>query len=623
MSNIIKNALACISVLMVAYHAIASQYLFFGQWEHQTIHLLFIFLLCFLSFAEKSTSTLARTSIFGCILTGIVCCAYVYLNISELEGSQGFPTEVAVWIGCALILVTMIGTYLAWGIPLLVVAVIFVAYFVWGHHLSGPLFHTEYDFDYIISFLSVGLSGIYGTFLSISADQVFLFVVFGSLLSIFKVDNLFMEIGKILGRYMRGGPGMTAIISNGLIGMVSGAPVASVAITAPFVMPYMRKSGYDVDEGGGIIACAATGSQLMPPIMGAAAFLMATFIGKPYSVVMLAGILPAIFFYFAAGIGVQCIAVSKNFESVEMKVDWGLILRRLPVFIAPIVLIFCMLLMRYSPAMTAFWATVITIIVGLARKETRPTVQEFFNAIRSGAVTSAKIGISMALIGIVAQTLISTGMGTKLASLINYIAEGQLFIALVMTMIVALILGCAVPPVAAYALCAIVVVPTLTQMGVDLLRAHMFCFYFSIISAVTPPVGLASLATSGITGGSYWKTSVHGFKLSSIGFVLPYMIIYNPIFSFDMTNPTWTITSLVTITVTIIAISALLYGALHRQLNGIEKGLCTITTLVGSWHIFGGNSMNNFLSIAITVAVAVVMLFVFLLQKKRDNVVMA
>lgn len=618
MTSCIKKALAVLSILMVVYHAVASQYLYFGQWEHQTIHLLLIFLLCFLSFAAKASSGLMRSFIGACVLAGVLCCLYIYANIEELEASQGFPTETAVWVGCVLIAVTMIGTYMAWGVPLLVVAVTFVGYFLWGDQLSGPLYHAPYSFDYVISFLSVGLSGIYGTFLSISADQVFLFVVFGSMLTIFKVEGMFMEIGKILGRYMRGGPGMTAVISNALIGMVSGAPVASVAITGPFVMPYMKKSGYDEDEAGGIVACAATGSQLMPPVMGAAAFLMATFIGQPYSVVMLAGILPAVLFYFAAAMGVQCMAVAKEFTPVEMDVDWGIIVRRLPVFIAPIALIFAMLLMRYSPAMTAFWACVVTMVVGYARKETRPTLQELLASLQTGAVTGAKIGISLALIGLVAQTLVSTGMGTKLASLINYIAEGQLFIALVVTMLVALILGCAVPPAAAYALCAIVVVPTLTHMGVDLLRAHMYCFYFSIISAVTPPVGLASLAASGITGGSYWKTSVHGFKLSCIGFVLPFMIVYNPVFSFDMSNPVWALSSLVSITATIVAISALLYGALHLKLNGAEKLLAASIVVLGVWHIFGGSGMNATVSCLVALSTGALLAALYMLQKRRD-----
>lgn len=617
MRNIGMTILSIASIVMVFYQALSSQYLILGQWEHQTVHLYFLVLLTFMSILVKSSNKLVSAVCQLCMVIGLIGCAYVFLNITELEANQGFPTDIAVVVGCGLILITMIGSYLSWGLPLLVVALAFMLYFFFGHHLSGVLYHTEFGFDYIISYLCIGLSGIYGMFLAISSDQVFLFIVFGSLLSIFKVDTLFMEIGKLLGRYVSGGPGMSAVISNALIGMVSGAPVASVAITGPFVMPYMKKSGYSDVETGAIVATAATGGQLMPPVMGAAAFIMASFIGEPYSVVMLAGILPALLFYVAVAFGVQCMAIGKGFTRVQMTVDWGLIGRRIWVFITPIILIFYMLLEHFSPAMVAFWACIVTLVVGYARKETRPTFSELLAGIRNGAITGAKIGISLALIGIVSQTLISTGMGAKLASFVTMIAEGRLLIALLVTMVIALILGCAVPPAAAYALCAIVVVPTLTAMGVNLLVANMYCFYFSIISAVTPPVGLASLAASGITGASYGKTGVHAFRLALIGFILPFMIVYNPLFSFNTTDLLWFVTSPVTILIAILALSILCYGAFLRKLTPGEYPLAAATVLAASLHVFGGNYFSPVVMIGLTVASLVLIGTMYVLQKRR------
>lgn len=355
-----------------------------------------------------------------------------------------------------------------------------------------------------------------------------------------------------------------------------------MAITGPFVLPYMNRSGYNVDEAGGILACSATGSQLMPPVMGAAAFMMATFIGQPYAVVMLAAILPAVLFYFAVAMGVQFLSVRKDLKTVQLDVDWGLIRRRVFIFIIPIGLIFAMLLLRYSPANTAFWASIVTLVVGFAIKDTRPTWKELIQSLVSGAVTGAKIGISLALIGMVAQTLISTGLGSKLASLIHMLAGGHLFIALVVTMIVSLILGCAVPPAAAYALCAIIIIPTLTPMGVALLPAHMFCFYFSIIAAVTPPVGLASLAATGISGGNYAITSVHGFRLSLSGFILPFLIVYNPLFSLDFSNMAWSVCSLLCILAGLMSLDALLYGAMVRIFRPVDY-LVSLLVCTGSF----------------------------------------
>lgn len=575
-----KAVLTVGGLAMVVYHAVASQYLYFSQWEHQTIHFAFLFLMVFMSYAIKAKSRLAAVGLYLCLAAALACCVYVYGNIEELEMSQGFPTRAALLAGLCLILATALGTWLCWGLPLLLVAVIFVAYFFFGHLLSGPLYHPAFGFDYVVSMLSVGLSGLYGLFMSISADQVFMFVVFGALLGIFKVEGLLMELGKILGRRLRGGAGLTGVFSNSLIGMVSGAPVANVAITGPFVLPYMNKSGYSVDEAGGILACSATGSQLMPPVMGAAAFMMATFIGRPYAVVMLAAILPAALFYFAVAVGVQFLSVRKDLQTVHMDVDWALIRRRLPVFVLPIGLIFAMLLMRYSPSNTAFWASVVTLVTGFAIKDTRPGRRELVRSLVSGAVTGAKIGISLALIGMVAQTLISTGLGSKLASLIHILAGGQLFIALLVTMVVALILGCAVPPAAAYALCAIIIIPTLT-----------------------PPVGLASLAATGISGGNYALTSVHGFRLSLSGFILPFLIIYNPLFSFDFSNVAWGACSLVCILTGLTSLDALLYGAMARPFTLRDYTLSAVVMLASFWLTIWGAHLAPLACVLVTLGV--------------------
>ncbi len=605
------------ALAMVAYHAVASQYLFFSQWEHQTIHFAFLFLLVFLSAARKSGRRSVRCFLHAALIIALCCCAYVYLNTEELEMSQGFPTPTALLVGICLMLGTALCTWLSWGLPLLVIAVVFIAYFFLGHLLGGPLYHPPFSFDYVVSMLSVGLSGLYGTFMSISADQVFLFVVFGSLLGAFKVEGLLMEAGRILGRRLRGGAGLTAVFSNSLIGMVSGAPVANVAITGPFVLPYMLRSGYSVDEAGGIIACSATGSQLMPPVMGAAAFMMATFIGQPYAVVMLAGILPAIFFYFAVSMACQFLSVRKNLQTEVMEVDWRLIRRRAPVFIIPIGIIFAMLLFRYSPANTAFWAGAATFLTGFLLRDTRPAWKDLVSALVKGAVTGAKIGISLALIGMVAQTLISTGLGSKLASLISLLAGGHLFIALVLTMLISLILGCAVPPAAAYALCAIIIIPTLTSMGVGLLPAHMFCFYFSIIAAVTPPVGLASLAATGISGGSYAVTSAHGFRMALSGFILPFLIIYNPVFSLDFSAPLWSVCSVICILSGLLSLDALLYGAMLRAFRPADYFLSLAVCLGSVWVTLRGGGLPGPLLLGGTALVLLLLAAHFFLQRGK------
>lgn len=608
--------LVVLSVGMIIYHIVSSQYLVFGQWEHQTIHLTFLFLLSFLGVLLKTEKISAKILLTACMLAAVACCVYVFLNLEELEISFGFPSPTAVKVGVTMIVLVFIATIINWGITLPLVAAVFVAYFFFGHLLGGSLYHAEFELDYIVSYLCIGMSGIYGMFLSISANQIFLFVIFGALLSVFRVNTLFMELGKIVGTVLRGGPGLTAVVSSSLVGMVSGAPVANVAITGAFTIPYMKKIGYTPEEAGAIEAVASTGGQLMPPVMGAAAFLMATFIGEPYSVVMIAAIIPAIIFYFSVTLGVQFLATAKEMPIICEKVNWPLIWRRLPVFILPIGVTFVLLMMRYSPMNVAFWAILTTVIVGYAQKETRPKPGEVLKNACDGAVVGAKIGICLALVGIMAQTLITTGLGSKIASLVHLLSGGSLFLGLLLTMVVAIILGCSVPPAAAYALCAVVIVPTIVPLGADLLAAHLFSFYFAIISAITPPVGLASLAAAGLSGGNFLQTGLKGFRLAFAGFVLPYMIVYNPIFTWDTSDPLWFSASFLMIGVAFTALSALMYNVCLVHLDAADKAMAAATTLLSFGYVFGGGHVSPFLGMLWIAATLAVFVLLILRQKR-------
>lgn len=616
MQRIGQLSLTILAALMILYHIAASQYLVFSQWEHQTIHLGFLFLLSFLGILVKTRNVPARVGLLVCMAAAVACCAYVFVNVEELEMSFGFPSTAAVWVGVTMIVLVFVATIINWGMTLPLVATAFVLYFFFGHLLGGTLFHAEFSFKYIISYLCIGMSGIYGMFLSISANQIFLFVIFGALLSVFKVNGLFMELGKILGAFLRGGPGLTAVVSSSLVGMVSGAPVANVAITGAFTIPYMKKVGYTPEEAGAIEAVASTGGQLMPPVMGAAAFLMATFIGQPYSVVMLAAIIPAIIFYFAVILGVQFLATAKDVPIVREKVDWSMIWRRLPVFIFPIGVTFVMLMLRYSPMNVAFWAIMTTLVVGFAGKDTRPEWHDLLKNACDGAVVGAKIGICLALVGIMAQTLITTGLGSKIASLVHLLSGGSLFVALLLTMTVAIILGCSVPPAAAYALCAVVIVPTIVPLGAHLLAAHFFTFYFAIISAITPPVGLASLAAAGLAGGNFLKTGLKGFRLAFAGFVLPYMIVYNPIFTWDMSDPVWFACSFLSISVGITALSALIYEACLTHLDTTDRALAALIAVLSFGYTFGGGHVPGFLGVLWMIAILAGSLVFFVRQKR-------
>lgn len=577
-TTVLDNLLIGIGGLMVLYHMVSSQYLVAGAYEHQAIHLAFIFMVIFINKMLKTESVSLR-AFYGLLLVfGVFSMGYVMMNMRHLEEAIGYPDPIDLVVGVLIVLLVFEGTRVAWGMTLPVVAGIFIAYFFFGHLIPGQLGHRVFKFDYIISYLSIGLSGVFGTFLSISANQVFLFVVFGALLGIIKINDFFYELGKLSGKFLQGGPGHTAVISSSLVGMVSGAPVANVAITGAFTIPYMKRVGYSAEQAGAIEATASTGGQIMPPVLGAAAFLMASFMGVSYTDVMLASILPAIFYYLSVAAGVQFLAVRQNISVPKESIDYKVIWRRIGLFLFPVGLIFVLLLMRLSPMVAGFWAIAATIIMSYLFKETRPSLNELLRNLSTGAVVGAQIGISLALVGIMAQSLITTGMGTKIAGLVHSISGGNLIIALILTMVVSLILGCGVPPAAAYSLVAIVVIPSLIQLGVKPMSAHFFSFYFAIISAITPPVALAALAASGISEGNYIKTGFLAFKLALSGFIIPYLIVFNPILILHVESIEWAIGSLISIPIALISLSAAVYGCGFVRFTKLEHMICIISS---------------------------------------------
>ncbi|MGE0202523.1 MAG: TRAP transporter permease [Hyphomicrobiaceae bacterium] len=577
-----RGLLLLCGLAMVTYHMVGSQVVLVGYTENQAIHLGFIFALLFLDSAARSGSAAGRLFNLLLMVLGVSAAAYVYFNVQHLEEVVGFPTKLDVVVGVAIVVLVVEATRRGWGIVLPIVAAIFVAYFLFGHMIPGPLNHRHFNFDFVVSYLSIGLSGIFGQFLAISADQVFLFVVFGSLLSVIKVNDLFFEIGKAAGRIFSGGPGQTAVISSSLVGTVTGAAVANIAITGAFTIPFMKKVGYKPEDAGAIEATASTGGQIMPPVMGASAFLMASFLGVPYATIMAAALIPAILYYWSVVLGVQFLSVKAGIEAPIERVDRALVMRRMPLFLIPLAVMITLLAMHFSPSVAAFWSILLAIALSMLQKDTRPTLSGLAACLAEGAVIGAQIGVSLAIVGLMAQTLITTGLGSKIAGLVELLSAGNLILALILTMVVSLILGCGVPTSAAYGLVAIVVVPALVKLGVAPLAAHFFAFYFAVISAVTPPVALASLAGAGIAGASYMRTSISAFKLAIAGFIIPFLVVFNPAVILEPENWVWAVGSAVAIPVGLTALTAAIYNCGLTPFTRTERLMAALTAVMMS-----------------------------------------
>jgi len=299
----------------------------------------------------------------------------------------------------------------------------------------------------------------------------------------------------------------------------------------------MKRVGYRPEQAGGIEAAASTGGQIMPPVMGAAAFLMSGITGYPYREIIVVAAIPAILYFLVVGIYVQLQAVRLNVSPMDEEVDLKEMLLSAPLFLIPLAVMVFLLVKGFSAMYVAFWAIVIVTVLSLIRKKTRPSFRELVNGFVQGAAGGARIGVSCACVGVIVSVIVMTGLGVKLPSAIEAWSGGNLNIVLALTMVASIILGCGVPTSAAYVLVAVVMAPVMLKLGLEVLQAHFFCFFFACFSFITPPVAVASLFASELAGAPYLRTAFESAKAGIAGFVLPFMIIWCPVLFLRPSDP--------------------------------------------------------------------------------------
>lgn len=619
-TSFLERLILIIGCLMALYHLVTTQYLFQGFIEHQDFHLGFALILVFLTTIKKMRSRkpwlLALQ--FLLLAASLAVVTYIKVNYRHLEIVHGLPETPDFIMGVILVIVVLEATRQAWGPILPIIAILFMLYFIFGQYLPEAFWHPPYDIGYIVSMMGIGFVGTFGTFLGISANYIFLFLVFGGVLQACGALELIIEVGKAAGRVLAGGPAQTAVIGSSLVGTVSGSAVANVALTGVFTIPLMKKVGYRPEIAGAVEATASTGGQIMPPIMGAAAFVMASFISVPYATIMIAAIIPSILYYFSVGLGVQVIALKEKIRAPKETINTRLMLHRAPIFLIPLAILVVMLLRWYSPMYCAFYAIMALVALSFLRKETRPSWYTLAKGFANGAVAGANIAVVCSCVGIMAQTLFTTALGIKFTGLVEVISGGQLIPALLLTMVVSVILGCGVPTTGAYVLVALVVCPMLVRIGVLPVAAHMFAFYFAIISTLTPPVAVAALAGAGIAGSKYWATAIEAVKLAVSGFIIPFFFLFNPVFLLQPGQPTMLggILTLIASILTISAIVAVTYGHFLLPITWWERMLYAVCVVIFFFFIF---TTSQFLLFGVATALFAVLMILQWRTRKRST----
>lgn len=469
------------------------------------------------------------------------------------------------------------------GLALTVTAAIALIYLMFlGPYMPGIFRHRGYSLSRVAPFLLFSSEGVYGSALGTSASFIMLFVLFGDMLEAAGAGKFFIDIAYGIAGRFRGGPAKTAVVSSALMGCVSGSSIANVVTTGTFTIPLMVSSGYKKNSACAIEAVASTGGMIMPPMMGAAAFILAEYVGVSYGEVCWAAIIPAVLYYLGLFLCVDKEAAANGLVG-QKKEDLPkplVILKQKGYLLLPLVILIYCLVRSFSPQKTVFWTILILIAISYLRKESRITPRKACEAMKSAVKGMAPVAAACAAAGLIVGAINLTGVGVNFTSSITRLSGGSPFVALLMTAIAALILGMGLPPVAVYIVVSTVVAPALTQMGFSLFASHLFVFYFGIIGTITPPVALTAYAAAGlIEGASAFKVGVRAFLYGIVAFIVPFVFMYDEAFLLSGT-PGHVILAVVTAVLALDFISAMLIGYFTTRINWFGRIVCLLVGIL-------------------------------------------
>ncbi len=536
-----KYIASTFAMLITIFHIVGLTVYPMDPFMFRAVSLLSIAALSFMMVPPTKNANKNRPVIYDyvCIAVALSVMVYVILFYKDIYYRAGFQSttmDIVFALLCLFAVIEMTRRLIGWTLP--IIAGIFILYAVMGASLPGVLGHRGYSINRVLSIL-LSTEGFFGSAMSAAANYIVLFVTFAAFLTTSGVGEFFTRFATALAGRYRGGPAKVAIVSSALMGTVSGSAMGNVVATGSFTIPLMKKTGYSSEFSGAVEAAASTGGQIMPPVMGAVAFVLAEYAGVSYRTVMTAAIIPAIIYFLAVFFMVDFRAVKLKLTGVpkeELPDVWSELGKGGYLLLPLIVFILIITVFKKSIIMGAMVAIVLAIALSWiapllikteAAKEGRVDFKRAGNALSAGAVGSMDAVAACGTAGIVVGVMSLTGLAQRLGSAVMELTHGNLPLTLVAVMVFCLILGMGMPTVPAYILAASVGTPTLIKMGIDPFVSHMFCMYFATISTITPPVALAGYAAAGIAGASPSKTSWEAMKLGLSAYIVPFVFVYN------------------------------------------------------------------------------------------------
>ncbi|ERL55818.1 MULTISPECIES: TRAP transporter permease [Psychrobacter] len=566
----------------------------------RSVHVGIGFALIFLIFPASKKSSRKRVAWYDWLwfafsLSGMAYLIYEYQDIVTSRG--GMANQVDVIFSLITVICVLEGSRRITGWILPILAGIFLAYPFVSHldFMPDRLLTRPYDMGDIFGQLFLKTEGLYSVAIGASVTFIFLFILFGAFLARSGMGQLFNDLALAIAGHKKGGPAKVAVISSGFMGSINGSALSNVVSTGAFTIPLMKKVGYHKDFAGAVEASASVGGQILPPIMGASAFIMAETTGLPYSTIALAALLPAILYYLGVIAQVHFRAGRRDLKGIAKESLPAVkeVLKARGHMLLPIVFLVFLLIRNVPVGYAAAYTIGFTVVISMLRAETRMSFSDILGALEDGARQSLAVMAACAVVGIIIGVVSLTSFGTVMTSSIVTLGAGSLFFTLILTMLASMVLGMGLPSIPAYIITATMAAPALAGFDIPILSAHMFVFYFGIFANITPPVCLAAFAGAGISGGDPMKTGFLSLKLALAGFIVPFMFIYNPtMLMIDPTGlavtakdfPLPPILDIITVVVTsvtgVIALSSALEGYFKGDMNPLTRVILAFGALL-------------------------------------------
>ncbi len=606
-----------VAISMSLFHIYTAIFGIFESIIQRSAHLAFALMLVFAIYkpaAKMTKSNKIPWYDWILIVVSAVVYSYFVFNGQDIQARMTYieplsPMQITFGVIAGLVLIE--ATRRVIGNVLMIIILAFLAYGFFGQYLPGGFAHSGFSLQWIIDHQFYTTSGVFSTPLGVSATFIFLFVLFGKFLEISGAGKFFIDLSvAAMGKY-RGGPAKVAVVASATMAMISGSAVANAVTTGPFTIPLMKKTGYKPEFAGAVESTASAAGQISPPIMGASAFIIASYLGVPYIEIAIAAIIPAVLYYIGVFMQVDYRAQRLGLHGLnkdELDSTWE-VFKKGFIFFFPLIVIIVMLSMGSSPMRAGLFAIGASILVALINRVAKMDFKSIVKALDLGARASLETAIACAASGLIIGVIGFTGIGLQFSSMIIKISGGHLLITLFLTMITSIILGMGLPTVAAYIVQVPLTIPALIELGVSPLAAHFFVFYFAAISAITPPVALAPFAVAGIAGSDPMRTAVQAVKLGIAAFIVPYAFVYGEALLMNGNVVDIIITSITAI-IGIIGVAAALEGWLLRHSLWYER----ILLFIGGVMMIDPAAITNIIGFAILVAI-----YLFQRFYKKEN----